>query len=532
MFSLERESTHSASTPTNMAPHSSSERLHDDQLPEEERPAEQRKKQRKGGSSYWTRLVSRWIQNAAASENARKRVYATCAVLLVAYLGYRKRGVFVNKNRLRRNDYRSASMAPLSLLLSATDQGSVKRALLNQAQVFFQLNDGRWKRSNLPVGTNYEKELISALSKTSADVSALPEPLVGKLATPVLAALPFVYLAFVYRMMRNQFGGQEANASSKVVADRHRTTTFRDVAGLDSVLTEVREVVHYLQDPARYHRLGAAAPTGVLLYGPPGAGKTLLAQAMAGEAAVDCFLACSASDFVEMYVGRGAARVRSLFATARKQALQNARRRQNKSRWKQLLYELQAVTGIPVQAACSTSNQQTPCSAIIFIDELDALAKTRSMLGSNDEREQTLNQLLTEMEGFDQSKDVTVIIVAATNRADVLDPAALRRFDRQIHVGYPDAAGRMAILQVHARRVPIESTVDWKTLAEATDNFSGADLRNLVNEAALLAVREGSDKHVIQQKHLDHAARRIHDMKNSFHTTGSSLISPIRHGLR
>jgi cell division protease FtsH len=223
-----------------------------------------------------------------------------------------------------------------------------------------------------------------------------------------------------------------------------------------------------------------------------------LAQAVAGEASVDCFLACSASDFVELYVGRGASRIRSLFQTVRREALLNRRRRNGYwNFWKQQ----------------ETTTQTTrPCSAILFIDELDALAKTRSSLGSNDEREQTLNQLLTEMDGFQHSKEeVTIIVMAASNRADVLDPAILRRFDRRVHVGYPDATGRKAILRVHARKVALaDEPLDWDLLAEQSTNLSGVDLRNVVNEAALLAVRDHTK---VCQAHLEQALQRVKQMK-------------------
>jgi cell division protease FtsH len=236
-----------------------------------------------------------------------------------------------------------------------------------------------------------------------------------------------------------------------------------------------------------------------------GTGKTLLAQAVAGEASVDCFLACSASDFVELYVGRGASRIRSLFQTVRREAKRNRRG----SYWSYF-----------GRKKDSLHDNNRPCSAILFIDELDALAKTRSSLGSNDEREQTLNQLLTEMDGFHQQakqQEVTIIVMAASNRADVLDPAILRRFDRRVHVGYPDLNGRKAILRVHARRVALvddddeSSSIDWDALAAQSVRLSGVDLRNAVNEAALLAVRDNNTK--VGQVHLGHAIERVKRMK-------------------
>jgi cell division protease FtsH len=285
---------------------------------------------------------------------------------------------------------------------------------------------------------------------------------------------------------------------------------------MDSVLPEVSEIVSYLRHPERYDSVGARPPRGVLLHGPPGGGKTLLARAVAGEAAVDSFTACSASDFVEVYVGQGAARVRSLFRRARQEAVQ---RQRLANRDRSLWWKHPWITGTGSQSPSSRK-----ACAIIFIDELDALAKTRSSnsFNSNDEREQTLNQLLTEMDGFveNDSSDVTVIVMAASNRADVLDPAILRRMDRQIHVGYPDCQGRAAIFQVHARKIQCQpQLIDWKHLATMSDHFSGADLRNAVNEAALLAVRDGCA--VVQQNHLEHAVRRIRQMKDNLNTTES-----------
>jgi cell division protease FtsH len=265
------------------------------------------------------------------------------------------------------------------------------------------------------------------------------------------------------------------------------------VAGLEHVVTEVSEVVTYLSNPKRFHALGAHPPRGVLLYGPPGSGKTLLAQAIAGEARCNAFVACSGSDFVDTFVGRGASRVRKLFDQARRDA-----RAGGVSKWWSLR---------------SSNHADMVPSAVIFIDEIDALAKSRSSFGNNDEREQTLNQLLAEMDGFaTHDDDVTMIVIAATNRPDVLDPAIMRRFDRQIHVGYPNVDGREAILMVHARRVNCDmARIDWKHLASSSSAFSGADLRNVVNEAALLAVREQSS--TVQQRHLEMAVERVKRMK-------------------
>jgi ATP-dependent Zn protease len=316
--------------------------------------------------------------------------------------------------------------------------------------------------------------------------------------------------------------------------------------------------------------------------GPPGSGKTLLAQAVAGEANVP-FFACSASEFVEVYVGRGAARIRALFSQARKAAVQQQQeqRRQHsncssnqrgeapssphqyihsllQSMFPWVASQLSAFdvpsTSSPtlLPAASVAAPCRRPAASILFIDELDALGKSRMSAGSNDEREQTLNQLLTELDGFgtrerefannekadedgvdDDEEAGTVIVIAATNRVDVLDPAILRRFDRQIHVGYPATPkARKDVLMVHARRVRCGADVDWDRIASdaRTLGCSGADLANLVNEAALLAVREGSS--VIEQDQLDHAARRIQNMKWREDHPGELLMGLRSAGIR
>lgn len=402
------------------------------------------------------------------------------------------------KNSNNNNGYRNTVEAPLSLLMQAAKAGTVTRALASDSSIAYQVNGSdEWKRSALPPNNpSLQSSLLELLSENGCtDVSALPESLLSRLATPALAALPFVYLYLVYRMMRNLHGKDDA-ARTYQNQDSWQQTTFDHVAGLDNVVTEVSEVVQYLSNPSLYHGLGARPPTGVLLYGPPGSGKTLLARAVAGEAHCNTFVACSGSDFVDTYVGRGASRVRKLFDQARRDA-----RSGGGSRWWHRRQDSSAAS-IP--------------SAVIFIDEIDTLARTRSPLSSlsNDERDGTLNALLAEMDGFALHDDVTMIVIAATNRPDVLDPAILRRFDRQVHVGYPNVEGREAILVVHARRINCDfSTIDWKRLASLTGEFSGADLRNVVNEAALLAVREEHSE--VEQRHLEMAVRRVKLMKAS-----------------
>ncbi len=281
-------------------------------------------------------------------------------------------------------------------------------------------------------------------------------------------------IGFWFFMMRQMQGGGKGGAFSfgkskaRLIDENSNTVTFADVAGCDEAKEEVYELVDFLKDPQKFQKLGGRIPHGVLLVGPPGTGKTLLARAIAGEAKVP-FFSISGSDFVEMFVGVGASRVRDMFENAKK---------------------------------------NSPC--IIFIDEIDAVGRHRGagMGGGNDEREQTLNQMLVEMDGFESNSGV--IVVAATNRSDVLDKALLRpgRFDRQVHVGLPDIRGREQILQVHMRKVPIDPDVNAAVLARGTPGFSGADLANLVNEAALFAARRS--KRSVEMKDFEDAKDKIY----------------------
>lgn len=290
---------------------------------------------------------------------------------------------------------------------------------------------------------------------------------------PILIAIVIFIAAWIFLMKRMGgagLGGKEMSfgkAKIKNTNDEKRKTTFDDVAGADEEKEELQEVVEFLKNPEKFNKLGARIPKGVLLVGPPGTGKTLLARAVAGEAGVP-FFSISGSDFVEMFVGVGASRVRDLFEQAKKNA---------------------------------------PC--IIFIDEIDAVGRQRGagLGGGNDEREQTLNQLLVEMDGFGVNEGV--ILIAATNRPDVLDPALLRpgRFDRQVVVSYPDVSGREAILKVHARKKPLAPDVKLKTIAKTTAGFTGADLENLLNEAALLAAR--ANKKAITMKEIEEATIKV-----------------------
>ncbi|TMW58937.1 hypothetical protein Poli38472_007082 [Pythium oligandrum] len=321
--------------------------------------------------------------------------------------------------------------------------------------------------------------ILDTLVRAGVEFGTLQPPATRKIFPLVMALIPFIYLGLTYRMLRGLFGaesggvGKDGSQKKGLLrrASGSNRISFDDVAGIDGARQELEEVVDFLRNPARYEAIGAKVPKGVLLCGPSGTGKTLLARAVASEAGV-AFLFCSASDFVEMLVGRGAARVRDLFTQA---------------------------------------SQHPQC--IIFIDEIDALAKARGGLNSNDEREQTLNQLLTEMDGFEGNVN-GVIVIAATNRPEVLDPALCRpgRFDRHVYVGLPDARGREAILRVHTKNVRLDDDVDLTVISEECGHLgqqSGAQLASLVNEAALLAVRHGDT--TVKHCHFELAMNRAYE---------------------
>jgi len=340
-----------------------------------------------------------------------------------------------------------------SEFISRVDSGEVQSVTLDGERVLVRARDGSQYVTIKPDGEVLTDRLISK----GVEVKAEAQEQSGFLS--VLGIwLPFLVLigVWIFFMNRMQGGGRGGamgfgKSRAKLLTEKHGRVTFDDVAGIDEAKEELEEIVEFLRNPQKFSRLGGKIPKGALLVGPPGTGKTLLARAIAGEAGVP-FFTISGSDFVEMFVGVGASRVRDMFEQAKKNA---------------------------------------PC--IVFIDEIDAVGRARGVGigGGNDEREQTLNQLLVEMDGFEANEGV--IIVAATNRKDVLDPALLRpgRFDRQIHVPNPDIKGREKILGVHARKVPLGPDVDLRTIARGTPGFSGADLMNLVNEAALMAARVG-----------------------------------------
>lgn len=333
-------------------------------------------------------------------------------------------------------------------------QGQIQEAQFNNGEITFMRRGGGSRYvTYMPV---YDQKLLDDLINQDVKVQGTPPEEQSLLGTIFISWFPMILLigVWIFFMRQMQGGGGKGAMSfgkskARMMSEDQIKTTFSDVAGCDEAKEDVKELVDYLRDPSRFQKLGGKIPTGVLMVGPPGTGKTLLAKAIAGEAKVP-FFTISGSDFVEMFVGVGASRVRDMFEQAKK---------------------------------------ASPC--IIFIDEIDAVGRQRGagVGGGHDEREQTLNQMLVEMDGFEGNEGI--IVIAATNRPDVLDPALLRpgRFDRQVVVGLPDVRGREQILKVHMRKVPLANDVEPSLIARGTPGFSGADLANLVNEAALFAAR-------------------------------------------
>ncbi|WP_115071057.1 ATP-dependent zinc metalloprotease FtsH [Synechococcus sp. UW179B] len=369
---------------------------------------------------------------------------------------------------------------PYSLFIDQVNDGAVKRAFITQDQIRYELSEvEEGAPSVLATTPIFDMDLPQRLESKGVEFAAAP-PKKPNIFTTILSWVvpPLIFILVLQFFARRSMGGGGAQGAlnftkskAKVyVPDEQSRVTFADVAGVDEAKDELNEIVDFLKTPERYTAIGARIPKGVLLVGPPGTGKTLLSKAVAGEAGVPFFI-ISGSEFVELFVGAGAARVRDLFEQAKKNA---------------------------------------PC--IIFIDELDAIGKSRSgsmgVVGGNDEREQTLNQLLTEMDGF-ASKDKPVIVLAATNQPEVLDAALLRpgRFDRQVLVDRPDLSGRKTILDIYAKKVKLAEEVDLDKIAQATSGFAGADLANLVNEAALLAAR--NYKKEVVQGDLNEAIERV-----------------------
>ena len=396
--------------------------------------------------------------------------------------------------------------------LSMLDAGNITQVAMDSDTILFVATDGTedgvsriyrtgaWPDDSL-TDRLLEHPEVSFETEIIEETSPLVEILVGWIL-PYVLIFGMGYL--LMRSMRKRMGGENAmsfgKTNAKIVGEEKTGVTFNDVAGEDEAKEALSEIVNFLHDPNKYSEIGAKLPKGALLVGPPGTGKTLLAKAVAGEANVP-FFSISGSEFVQMFVGMGAAKVRDLFKQA---------------------------------------GEKAPC--IVFIDEIDTIGKKRDngVIGGNDEREQTLNQLLTEMDGFDANKGV--VILAATNRPDSLDPALLRpgRFDRRIPVELPDLAGREAILRVHARQVKLEKNIDFTAIARATSGASGAELANIINEAALRAVREG--RSLVSQADLEECVETViagYQRKNavlsdhekrvvSYHEVGHALVAALQ----
>ncbi len=369
---------------------------------------------------------------------------------------------------------------PYSLFIDQVNDGEVKRAYITQEQIRYELNRAEEGAPAVLATTPiFDMDLPQRLESKGVEFAAAP-PKKPNFFSTILSWVvpPLIFILVLQFFARRSMGGGGAQGAlsftkskAKVyVPDDESKVTFADVAGVDEAKDELTEIVDFLKRPERYTDIGARIPKGVLLVGPPGTGKTLLSKAVAGEAEVPFFI-ISGSEFVELFVGAGAARVRDLFEQAKKKA---------------------------------------PC--IIFIDELDAIGKSRSgsmgVVGGNDEREQTLNQLLTEMDGF-ASTDKPVIVLAATNQPEVLDAALLRpgRFDRQVLVDRPDLSGRKTILEIYTKKVKLADSIDLDSIAQATSGFAGADLANMVNEAALLAAR--ARRKSVEQQDLSEAIERV-----------------------
>ena len=391
-----------------------------------------------------------------------------------------------------------------SEFMNEAENKRISEVTIAGANIEGKLTDGR----NFYTYAPYDPTRVETLRKNGVKVEAQPEDTSSNTFWGIVISwFPMILLigVWVYFMRQASSGNNKAMSFGKSRArliENNKKVTFADVAGCDESKQELEEIIDFLKDPSKFQRLGGRIPKGVLMVGPPGTGKTLLAKAVAGEANVP-FFSISGSDFVEMFVGVGASRVRDMFAQAKKNA---------------------------------------PC--LLFIDEIDAVGRHRGagLGGGNDEREQTLNQLLVEMDGFDDNQ--SVILIAATNRPDVLDPALLRpgRFDRQVTVSNPDIKGREEILKVHVKKVPLAKDVNLTTVARGTPGFSGADLANLVNEAALLAARKNKRK--VTLKDFDEAKDKVlmgaerksmamddrEKMNTAYHEAGHAMCSLYTEG--
>ncbi len=411
-------------------------------------------------------------------------------------------------NMLSRMTSNVSSEISYSKFIQLLDNGQVESVVINSDNLKVTLKNGGklGNDTKTVIATEDENELTKRLDDANVEFKREKPNMAGELLYAILSfvvpvVLMFALISLFFRRMNKGGGmmGGVGKSKAKAYVQKETGVTFKDVAGQDEAKESLQEVVDFLHNPGKYTEIGAKLPKGALLVGPPGTGKTLLAKAVAGEAQVP-FFSLSGSDFVEMFVGVGASRVRDLFEEAKKNA---------------------------------------PC--IIFIDEVDAIGKTRdSRFGGNDEREQTLNQLLAEMDGFDTSKGL--LILAATNRPEVLDPALLRpgRFDRRVIVDRPDLKGRVSILKVHAKNVSLDETVDLEGIALATSGAVGSDLANMINEAAILAVKNG--RKAVSQKDLLEAVEvvlvgkekkdRILSMEErrivSYHEVGHALVSALQ----
>ena len=391
-----------------------------------------------------------------------------------------------------------------SEFLTSVENGEVAQVIIQGDNITGTTRNGKPFRTQTP----RDPDLVPTLRKHGVDIQAKPEEGSPWYMTVLISWFPMLLLiaVWIFFMRQMQVGGGKAmsfgKSRARLLNENSRKITFEDVAGVDEAKEELNEIIEFLKEPKKFTRLGGRIPKGVLLVGGPGTGKTLLARAIAGEAGVP-FFSISGSDFVEMFVGVGASRVRDLFMQGKKHA---------------------------------------PC--IIFIDEIDAVGRHRGagLGGGHDEREQTLNQLLVEMDGFESNEGV--ILIAATNRPDVLDPALLRpgRFDRQVVVPVPDIRGREGILKVHLRKKPLAPDVDVKTLAKGTPGFSGADLENLGNEAALLAARQNKqwiemsdfesakDKVMMGLERKSMILSELEKRITAYHETGHALIAKLLPG--
>ena len=446
------------------------------------------------------------VKNDNSSNNNKKPyLYYYCIVLLI---------VMVLNALVFPSVMERSVEVPFNEFTTQLSEGNVEQVYVNSdyTEILYTLNEDKnkpwsvvtYKTGNMTTADDLVNRLESAgVQNYSREIPTQASPLLNFLTTWVFPILMFVIIGqLMGRMMAKRMGGGSSamtfgKSNAKIYAEKETGVTFNEVAGEEEAKEALKEIVDFLHNPDKYAQIGASLPKGALLVGPPGTGKTLLAKAVAGEAKVP-FFSISGSEFVEMFVGMGAAKVRDLFKQA---------------------------------------NEKAPC--IVFIDEIDTIGKKRDGggMGGNDEREQTLNQLLTEMDGFDGKKGV--VILAATNRPESLDPALLRpgRFDRRVPVELPDLQGREAILKVHGRKVKMDESVDYNVIARSTAGASGAELANIINEAALRAVRQG--RNLVSQEDLQESVETViagYQKKNAvipaderkivaYHEVGHALVA-------